>query len=49
MTLDKTGSFILVASQDANKVEVFRIDHGTGLLTRTDTADAPCAADVAIA
>ena len=49
MTLDKTGDYILVASQDANAVEVFKVDHATGQLTRTDTADAPCAADVAIA
>eukprot|EP00040_Diaphanoeca_grandis_P009600 m.49435 g.49435 ORF g.49435 m.49435 type:complete len:389 (+) comp21021_c1_seq1:13-1179(+) len=48
LTLDTSGDFVLVASQDANLVECFRINHITGLLSRTDTADAPCAADVAV-
>jgi 6-phosphogluconolactonase len=48
LTLDVTGNHLLVASQDANCVEVFRIDAETGTLTKTDSAHAPCAADVAV-
>jgi len=48
LTLDPSGKFILVASQDADCVECFRIDPETGALELVDTQDAPCAADVAV-
>lgn len=38
----------LVASQDADCVECFRIDADTGALERVGTVDAPSAADVAV-
>jgi 6-phosphogluconolactonase len=48
LTMDVSGRHVLVASQDADCVEVFRIDPANGSLTRTDTAAANCAADVAV-
>lgn len=48
MTLAPSGAHILVASQDADLVEVFKIDEASGALTLTNTADAPCPADVAV-
>lgn len=48
LTLDVSGRHVLVACQDADAVEVFRIDSSNGTLTRTDMAAAPCAADVAV-
>ncbi len=48
LTLDPSGRFLLVASQDADCVECFRIDPGTGALELAHTQDAPCPADVAI-
>lgn len=48
LTLDPTGKFLLVASQDANLVECFRIDPTTGGLALVHTEHAPCAADVAV-
>mgnify|MGYP000001414418 FL=1 len=48
LTLDPSGKFILVASQDANCVECFRIDPETGALELARTQGAPCAADVAV-
>ena len=42
LTLDPSGKFILVASQDANCVECFRIDSETGALELACTQDAPC-------
>ena len=47
LTLDPSGQYLLVASQDADCVECFRIDPGTGALERVHTQHAPCAADVA--
>lgn len=48
LTLDPTGKYLLVASQDADCVECFRIDPGTGSLELVHTQPAPCAADVAV-
>ena len=45
---DPSGRFILVASQDADAVEVFAIDSMSGGLTRVDTQTVNCAADVAV-
>lgn len=44
------GDYLLVASQDADSVEVLKIDNGggTGGLERVDTAPVNCAADVAV-
>ena len=47
-TLDPAGKFMLVASQDADLVECFRIDPGTGALKLAHMQHAPCAADVAV-
>ena len=47
LTLDPSGRHLLVASQDANLVEVFRVGPDGGL-TRTDAQHAPCVADVAV-
>ncbi len=48
LTLDPSGQYVLVASQDADCVECFRIDPSTGALELADTQFAPCAADVAV-
>lgn len=48
LTLDPSGQYVLVASQDADCVECFRIDSTTGALALADTQFAPCAADVAV-
>ena len=48
LTLDPSGKFLLVASQDADCVECFRIYPGTGALDLAHTQHAPCAADVAV-
>nr|WP_306264069.1 lactonase family protein [Pararhizobium sp. IMCC3301] len=48
LTLDPSGGFLLVASQDADCVECFRIDSSTGALELAHTQYAPCAADVAV-
>lgn len=48
LTLDPSGKHLLVASQDADCVECFRIDSATGALELVHTQHAPCAADVAI-
>jgi len=48
LTLDPSGKYILVASQDADSVECFRIDPKTGALELVHTQHAPCAADVAV-
>ena len=48
LTLDPSGNYLLVASQDADLVECFRIDGGTGALELVYTEHAPCAADVAV-
>lgn len=48
LTIDSSGNYILVASQDANCVECFGIDPETGALEFVHTQNAPCAADVAI-
>lgn len=48
LTLDASGKYLLVASQDADCVESFRIDPRTGALELTHTQHAPCAADVAV-
>lgn len=42
------ATFLLVASQDADAVEVFTLASDDGTLTRVDTAAAACAADVAV-
>ena len=47
MTLDISGKYILVASQDVDQVECFAIGEN-GQLERTDSQYAPCAADVAV-
>lgn len=47
LSLDPTGRFLLVASQDANAVECYAVQSDGGL-HRTDQQFAPCAADVAI-
>ncbi|MBA4746340.1 MAG: lactonase family protein [Muricauda sp.] len=48
LTIDPTGNFLLVASQDANRVECFRIDPASGALKLVDVQSVPCAADVAV-
>lgn len=48
LTLDPSGKYLLVASQDADCVECFRIDALTGALAPAQTQHAPCAADVAV-
>jgi 6-phosphogluconolactonase len=48
LTLDRSGRYLLVASQDADCVECFGIDRGSGALTLLHTRPAPCAADVAV-
>tara|TARA_R110000868_G_scaffold269900_7_gene529333 strand:- start:3780 stop:4913 length:1134 start_codon:yes stop_codon:yes gene_type:complete len=48
LTLDPSGQYLLVASQDADCVECFRIDSRTGALELAHTQYAPCAADVAV-
>jgi len=48
LTLDRSGRYLLVASQDADCVECFRIEHGTGALELVHTQHAACAADVAV-
>jgi 6-phosphogluconolactonase len=48
LTVDRSGKYLLVASQDADRVECFRIDPGTGALELVHTQNAPCAADVAV-
>jgi 6-phosphogluconolactonase len=48
LTTDPSGKYLLVASQDADCVECFRIDPGTGALQLVHTQHAPCAADVAV-
>lgn len=48
LTLAPDGNHLLVASQDANRVECLRIDHRTGALERVDSQPAPCPADVAV-
>ncbi len=49
LSLDPSGKFLLVASQDADCVECFQINQETGALELVYTQYAPCAADVAIA
>jgi len=48
LTLDPSGRYLLVASQDADCVECFRIEPRTGALQLAHTQHAPCAADVAV-
>jgi len=48
LTLDRSGNYLLVASQDADCVECFRINLGTGALELAHSQHAPCAADVAV-
>lgn len=48
LTLDPSGQYLLVASQDADCVECFQIDSSTGALDLAHTQYAPCAADVAV-
>lgn len=48
LTMDPSGRFLLVASQDADRVECFRIKPGTGAIELAHTQFAPCAADVAV-
>ncbi|MFY0610788.1 MAG: lactonase family protein [Hyphomicrobiaceae bacterium] len=48
LTLDPNGRFLLVASQDADCVECFRIDPSSGSLELAETQHAPCAADVVV-
>ncbi len=48
LTIDPSGQYILVASQDANRVECFRIDPTSGALRLAHSQQAPCAADVAV-
>lgn len=48
LTLDPSGQYLLVASQDADCVECFQIDSRTGALELAHTQYAPCAADVAV-
>ncbi|MEP1209200.1 MAG: lactonase family protein [Rhizobiaceae bacterium] len=48
LTCDPSGRFLLVASQDADSVECFRIDPVSGGLSRTDVQQAPCPADVMV-
>lgn len=48
LALDPSGKYLLVASQDADLVECFRIDSETGALELAHRQHAPCAADVAV-
>jgi 6-phosphogluconolactonase len=48
LTLEPSGKYLFVASQDADCVECFRIDPGTGALKLAHTQYAPCAADIAV-
>ena len=48
LTRDPSGRYLLVASQDADCVECFRIDPATGSLDPVHAQHAPCAADVAV-
>lgn len=48
LTRDPGGQFLLVASQDADCVECFRIDPDSGALTLSDTHSTPCPADVLV-
>ncbi len=48
LTLSPSGRYLLVASQDADCVECFRIEPATGALELTHREHAPCAADVAV-
>ncbi|WP_180272297.1 lactonase family protein [Maribacter sp. 4U21] len=48
LTLDTSGNYLLVASQDANLVECFRINLRTGALELVKKQHAPCPADVAV-
>ncbi|MBL8230509.1 MAG: lactonase family protein [Bryobacterales bacterium] len=48
LTQDPSGRYLLVASQDADCVECFAIEPGTGALQLVHTEPAPCAADVAV-
>lgn len=48
LTIDPSGQYLLVANQDANCVECFRIDPVNGSLQLAHTQYAPCAADVAV-
>ena len=48
LTLAPGGKHLLVASQDADCVECFRIEPSTGALELVHTETAPCAADVAV-
>ena len=43
-----TSTYLLVASQDADCVEVFKSDRDTGALAKVDEAECHCAADVAV-
>jgi 6-phosphogluconolactonase len=36
-SFDPTGDYLLVANQDSDNIVVFKVDHGTGLLTDTET------------
>ena len=47
--MTREGSFLLVASQDADAVEVLQIDAESGGLKRVDTQPVACAADCAVA
>ena len=47
-TLSPSGELMLVASQDADAVEVLRIDASSGALERVDTVPVNCAADAAV-
>jgi 6-phosphogluconolactonase len=47
LTMDPSGRYLLVASQDADRVECFRIDLGTGSLELAHSQYAPCVADIA--
>lgn len=49
LTLDPSGDYLLVASQDADSVECFRINSATGALELVHTHNAPSAADIAVA
>lgn len=48
LTMDPSGKYLLVASQDANCVECFRINQENGALELVHSEHAPCAADVAV-
>lgn len=48
LALAPGGNHLLVASQDADCIEVLRIDHRSGTLERVGTQPAPCPTDVAV-